>query len=206
MGVLSSVDISETGAPLIILHMSCHLLTTRKATVLQRQQSKTLSFSYQNAFPRDRTLIRQFMSGETFPVLMGTARLNCFSGGASSRLFLPPLSIINSMTSKKPWMLKTRNLWPARNVTISTKPFSLLWKSVKVLLYKIHIPANGLMKQLLLTSGLMACLTSLFPVGVLLFVLGKCSESCQTSSPSHLRFYLLHLRQILHHHGIQCLL
>ena len=109
-------------------------------------------------------------------------------------------------TSKKQWMQRIRDFWPARNVMISTKPSSLLWKLVKVLLFKIHIPANGLMRQLLLASGLMACLTSLSPVGVLLFILGKCSESCQTSSPSHLRFYLLHLRQLLHRHGFQCLL
>ena len=158
--------------------------------VLQKQLSKTFKFLLSNVFLRDKTVIRQFMSGEMFPVLMGTARLNCFLGGVSSRLFLPPPSIINSMTSKKLWMLKTRNLWPARNVMISTNPFSLLWKSVKALLYKIHIPANGLMKQLLPASGLMACLTSFFLVGVLFFVLGKCSESCQ----------------LLHRHGFQCLL
>ena len=110
MVVLSSVDILETGVLLIISHMSYHLLTTRKAMVLPSQLLKNIKFLLSKCLSSGQDCDQAVYEWRNAPHSDGYSPAQLLLGGVSLRLFLPPLFIINSMMSKKLWMLKTRSL------------------------------------------------------------------------------------------------
>ena len=153
---LSSVAIFENGVLLIILFTNCLLHTARRVMVLPRLPSKTLSTSCPSVYLPVKIVTRRYTSGEIYQDLMVTVRRNYCLVDVNILLFQQLLLIPIFTMCKKPWRLRMRVSRRSWNVMISTKKSSLHLKSARLLLYKIHIPGNGLMRQLFPPSGLTA--------------------------------------------------